>query len=93
MNLNKRLIFLLFALVVIPLDINAQALSRVELTVDEQRRLAAQYGVTEESSALSGLGVKANPIIPEGNQRSLQRLELGNEFTQMQKAIGDRNTI
>jgi len=101
MNLNKRLIFLLFALVfVIPFDINAQISGIPPAMLEqfknmppaEQRKMAQQYGINTreldklaDSSTLSILGNQADEIEPQDDQRLLQRLIREKEFNKRKK--------
>ena len=102
MNLNKRLIFLLFVLVfVIPFDINAQfrgippeMVGEYEnMSPEEQRRLAQQYGIDIEAAGdledFNELGDQADPIVPEVNQRLIQRQTLEKEFNDRQIEIAE----
>ena len=106
MNLNKRLIFLWFALVfVIPFDINAQfsgippeMLDEYEnMSPEEQRRLAQQYGIDIEVAGdpqgFNELGDQADPIVSEGNQRLILRQTLENEFNDRQIEIAEEEKL
>ena len=104
MNLNKRLIFLWFALVfVIPFDINAQSLEippemlgeYENMSPEEQRRLAQQYGieVTDDIAGLTDLGAQADPILTEDDQRLIQRQTLEKEFNDRQIVIAEEEKL